>query len=218
MNVKRFHKGGFIVQNGETRAISMDDFILQVNERVCFFLYLPMLYSKKLENANSKEWVVFIHGAGGSSSIWHKQIKTFSEKYNLLLIDLRGHGKSQIETKKKRYSFKLIAQDVIEVLHAREIENAHFVLITIKDRQLISCTTNEYQQASDILYFLLAQHQKLQLPSATQLDLFDASQHFDFNSFEALLSQFKDFEQYTCAFYDTPTYQNQILCASSEDL
>jgi hypothetical protein len=98
------------------------------------------------------------------------------------------------------------------------IETTHFVLITIKDRQLISCTTNEYQQASDILYFLLAQQQKLHLPSATQLDLFDASQHFDFNSFEALLSQFKDFEHYTCAFYDTPTYQKQILCASSEDL
>jgi hypothetical protein len=98
------------------------------------------------------------------------------------------------------------------------IETSHFVLITIKDRQLISCTTNEYQQASDILYFLLAQQQKLQLPSATQLDLFDASQHFDFNSFEALLSQFKDFEHYTITFYDTPTYQKQILCASSEDL
>lgn len=95
------------------------------------FLFLHMLYSKKLENANSKEWVVFIHGAGGSSSIWHKQIKTFSEKYNLLLIDLRGHGKSQMETKKKRYSFKLIAQDVIEVMHAQQIERAHFVGVSL---------------------------------------------------------------------------------------
>ena len=98
------------------------------------------------------------------------------------------------------------------------IEATHFVLLTIKDRQLISCTTNEYQQASDILYFLLAQQQKLQLPSASQLDLYDATQHFDFKSFESLLSQFKDFEHYTCAFYDTSTYQKQILCASSEDL
>ena len=90
-----------------------------------------MLYSKKLENAKSKEWVVFIHGAGGSSSIWHKQIKTFSEKYNLLLIDLRGHGKSQIESIKKRYSFKLIAQDVIEVMHAQQIQHAHFVGVSM---------------------------------------------------------------------------------------
>jgi hypothetical protein len=98
------------------------------------------------------------------------------------------------------------------------IEATHFVLITIKDRQLISCTTNEYQQVSDILYFLLAQQQKLQLPIESQLDLYDATQHFDFKSFEVLLSQFKDFEHYTRTFYDTPTYQNQILCALSEDL
>jgi hypothetical protein len=64
----------------------------------------------------------------------------------------------------------------------------------------------------------LAQQQKLQLPSASQLDLYDATQHFDFKSFEDLLRQFKDFEQYNCSFYDTPTYQNQILCALSEDL
>jgi hypothetical protein len=98
------------------------------------------------------------------------------------------------------------------------IEASHFVLITIKDRQLISCTTNEYQQVSDILYFLLAQQQKLQLPIESQLDLYDATQHFDFKSFEVLLRQFKDFELYTYTFYDTPTYQNQILCALSEDL
>lgn len=98
------------------------------------------------------------------------------------------------------------------------IEATHFVLITIKDRQLISCTTNQYQQASDILYFLLAQQQKQQLSSESHLDLYDATQRFDFNSFAALLSQFKDFEHYTCTFYDTPTYQNQILCALSEDL
>ena len=90
-----------------------------------------MLYSKKLENAKSNEWVVYIHGAGGSSSIWHKQIKTFSEKYNLLLIDLRGHGKSQIESIKNRYSFKLIAQDVIEVMHAQQIQHAHFVGVSM---------------------------------------------------------------------------------------
>jgi hypothetical protein len=44
-----------------------------------------MLYYKKILNANSKEWCVFIHGAGGSSSIWHKQVKSYSENFNLLL-------------------------------------------------------------------------------------------------------------------------------------
>ena len=40
-------------------------------------------------------WVTFIHGAGGSSSIWFKQIRRFSKNFNLLLIDLRGHGASK---------------------------------------------------------------------------------------------------------------------------
>lgn len=90
-----------------------------------------MLYTKRHEHPTSNEWVVFIHGAGGSSSIWHKQLKSFSEKYNLLLVDLRGHGKSQFDSKKKRYSFKLIAQDVIDVMNAQQIDQAHFVGVSM---------------------------------------------------------------------------------------
>ena len=39
-----------------------------------------------------EEWVVFIHGIGGSTKTWKRQIDLFSEKYNLLLLDLPGHG------------------------------------------------------------------------------------------------------------------------------
>ena len=60
--------------------------------------------------------------------------------------------------------------------------------------------------------------QKLQLPRHLELTLYDASERFDFTAFEVLLGQFKDFEHFNCTFYNTPTYQNQILCASSEDL
>ncbi len=101
-----------------------------------------MLYYKKIELKNSSEWVVFIHGAGGSSAIWFKQIKYFQEHFNLLLIDLRGHGKS-IDLEKKdeniNYSFESIAADIIEVLDYNKIEKAHFVgvsLGTIIIRQL----------------------------------------------------------------------------------
>ena len=69
-----------------------------------------MLYFKKILNTNSKEWCVFIHGAGGSSSIWHKQVKAYSENFNLLLIDLRGHGNSKDLKTFKNYSFEMIAQ------------------------------------------------------------------------------------------------------------
>ena len=49
-----------------------------------------MLKYSIYKNKDSSNWVTFIHGAGGSSSIWYKQIRTFSKKFNLLLIDLRN--------------------------------------------------------------------------------------------------------------------------------
>jgi pimeloyl-ACP methyl ester carboxylesterase len=90
-----------------------------------------MLYSKKINHPKSNQWVVFIHGAGGSSAIWHKQIKPFSNLYNILLVDLRGHGKSKITSKKTDYSFEVISKDVIEVMNNHEITQAHFVGVSM---------------------------------------------------------------------------------------
>ena len=90
-----------------------------------------MLFFKKALHPNSKEWCVFIHGAGGSSSIWYKQVKSYSENFNLLLIDLRGHGKSKNLKTSKNYSFEMIAQDVIEVVEYNKIASAHFIGVSL---------------------------------------------------------------------------------------
>ena len=97
------------------------------------------------------------------------------------------------------------------------IEATHFVLIAVKDNKLQCCTTNEFQHHADILYFLLAHQQKLQLPSKLEISIYDASGSFDFKTFEELMGQFKEFEHYNSTFYNSKTYQNEILCALSED-
>ena len=79
-------------------------------------------------------WVTFIHGAGGSSSIWFKQIRRFSKNFNLLLIDLRGHGASKTKlhlSREELYTFNAIAQDVVEVLDFEKIEKSHFIGISL---------------------------------------------------------------------------------------
>ena len=53
-----------------------------------------MLYHKTFELGPDRDWVVFVHGAGGSSSIWFKQQRAYREHFNELLLDLRGHGQS----------------------------------------------------------------------------------------------------------------------------
>ncbi|MCC5939993.1 MAG: alpha/beta hydrolase [Balneolaceae bacterium] len=95
-----------------------------------------MLSTKAYHNSPEKDWVVFIHGAGGSSSIWFRQIKTYSEEFNVLLVDLRGHGKSkEMSTMKKyykeKYTFKTVSKDVIETLNEHNIERAHFIGVSL---------------------------------------------------------------------------------------
>jgi hypothetical protein len=36
-------------------------------------------------NTKSTQWVTFVHGAGGSSAIWFKQIREFQKEYNVTL-------------------------------------------------------------------------------------------------------------------------------------
>jgi pimeloyl-ACP methyl ester carboxylesterase len=90
-----------------------------------------MLYYKTYPNPDSLEWVVFIHGAGGSSSIWFKQIKDYCLNFNVLMVDLRGHGKSQGDKPYEQYTFREICQDIIDVMDDARIQTAHFVGISL---------------------------------------------------------------------------------------
>ncbi len=95
-----------------------------------------MLYSKSFKHNENRDWVVFIHGAGGSSSIWFRQLKAYRDEFNVLLVDLRGHGKSkEMSTMKKyykeKYTFKTVSHDVLEVLKRENIEEAHFVGVSL---------------------------------------------------------------------------------------
>ena len=90
-------------------------------------------YSTHL-HPNSKTWVTFVHGAGGSSSIWFKQVREFSKHFNVLLLDLRGHGKSRMKISnvfKKNYTFDVLAEDIIAVLDKENIKSSHFIGISL---------------------------------------------------------------------------------------
>lgn len=93
---------------------------------------LETLHHKVISHPSSKEWVVFIHGMGGSSSIWFKQIRDFRKHFNLLLIDLPGHGGSKLGLKDlTERSFSIIADKVLDVLDSSRIQAAHFVGISL---------------------------------------------------------------------------------------
>lgn len=93
-----------------------------------------MLHHTTYTKGTDAHWVTFIHGAGGSSSIWYKQIRAFQDRFNILLIDLRGHGesKSHLEADGKTpYTFDAIAREVLDVLDHLKIASTHFVGISL---------------------------------------------------------------------------------------
>jgi len=76
--------------------------------------------------------VVFVHGAGGSNAVWFKQLRDFKKHFNVLIIDLRGHGKSKEHySEEEIYKFNEIAMDVIQTMDHLQIQKAHFVGISL---------------------------------------------------------------------------------------
>ncbi len=93
-----------------------------------------MLHYTTYQHKQSKEWVTFVHGAGGSSTIWYKQLRDFKKHFNVLLLDLRGHGNSKPNFKDafdEKYTFDFITNDIVEVLNDAKIVKSHFVGISL---------------------------------------------------------------------------------------
>ena len=88
-----------------------------------------MLKYEAIDN-QKEEWVVFVHGIGGSTKTWKKQIEEFSEDYNLLLLDLPGHGLNADKTIHKVDS-QLLHDGIRETLDHLQIDSAHFVGLSL---------------------------------------------------------------------------------------
>lgn len=73
------------------------------------------------ECGEKNEWtVVLLHGFCGSSSYWHKVCPLLSEKYHIIMPQLRGHGSTS--TPNEGYSMEDMADDIYELLKILNIE------------------------------------------------------------------------------------------------
>jgi pimeloyl-ACP methyl ester carboxylesterase len=87
------------------------------------------MLSYQLIDDRKQEWVVFLHGIGGSRRTFKYQVEEFSRCYNLLLFDLHGHGDSMDErlAEKDNPSLEVVARDILAALDLLGIPKAHFV-------------------------------------------------------------------------------------------
>ena len=75
----------------------------------------------------NNRWVVFLHGIGGSVKTWKKQLDAFKE-YNVILIDLPGHGKSKSD---KHITIPAVNEYIKEVLDHFHISKVDIVALSL---------------------------------------------------------------------------------------
>lgn len=78
------------------------------------------------------EWIVFVHGAGGSIVTWKYQRDAFKPYFNLLLLDMRDHGRSKnLEPEYEAYNFDIVSEDILKVIDHLGIKKAHFMSLSL---------------------------------------------------------------------------------------
>lgn len=93
-------------------------------------LYLdnsPIAYY--VDDTANKEWLVFLHAAFVDQRMFERQFEYFSGKYNLLAIDILGHGNSL--RARKGDGVEKMSDWIDAIFQKHEISAAHFVGVSL---------------------------------------------------------------------------------------
>lgn len=71
------------------------------------------------------ETILFLHPQGSTAEIWQSVLDLFNDDYHVVLMDLRGHGKS--EKPAQGYDIHTQCDDILSVMDSLKIEKAHLV-------------------------------------------------------------------------------------------
>jgi 3-oxoadipate enol-lactonase len=81
------------------------------------------------ESAGQGQPVLLIHGLGSSTRDWEYQMPAFSTLYQVVALDVRGHGQS--DKPPGPYSIPLFATDTAELIRSLELGPSHIVGISM---------------------------------------------------------------------------------------
>lgn len=73
------------------------------------------------------EPLVFIHGYTGDITDWRFQVQEFSPTYAVLVMDLRGHGRSEASADRDAYTIEQMANDVEALIDEVAFDRYHLV-------------------------------------------------------------------------------------------
>ena len=107
----------YIIKNDDFRKTIKSGYFLEQSKGFTYY---------NIENRNSENTLVFIHGFSVPSYIWEKTFNSAKEKgYKVISLDLFGRGFS--ENPNLNYTDELFAKQVIDLLEHLEIDKAVFL-------------------------------------------------------------------------------------------
>jgi 2-succinyl-6-hydroxy-2,4-cyclohexadiene-1-carboxylate synthase len=105
MSVKRVT---FLEAKMQALRVKVDDIELQVQE-----------YERE------GDAIIFLHFGSGNLMVWQRSVPYFQDRYRLILVDLRGHGKS--DRPETGYHIDEMARDVVGIMAHLKLARAHIV-------------------------------------------------------------------------------------------
>ena len=112
-----------------------------------------LLYFETHQRSNNDTWMLLVHGAGGSIRTWKKQTEDLGVQYNLLIVDLPGHGNNAGNSEQfPNYSFLFMAEKMWEVVDHLKIAKLHIVGVSLGT---IICLQMRVSQPARILSVIM---------------------------------------------------------------
>lgn len=102
----------------------------------------PIVYY--ISGTRYEEWVLFLHAAFVDHNMFRTQIDYFQNRYNILTLDVIGHGNST--NTKKGDSIAQMSEWISEILNKENIEKIHIVGISL-GAVLAQDFANQYPEA-----------------------------------------------------------------------
>jgi len=101
------------------------------------------------EYVHEGDAIIFLHFGGANLMMWQRVIPAFQGRYRLILVDLRGHGKSgRPET---GYHIDEMARDVIGIMQHLELEHSHLVGSSLGAEVGLSLAANYPEKAISLV-------------------------------------------------------------------
>ena len=100
-------------------------------------------------DAGTGQALLFLHFSGANLMMWARAVPYFQDQYRLVLVDLRGHGKS--DRPETGYHVDDMASDIVGVLQQLGLERAHILGSSLGAEVGLSLAANDPEKVISLV-------------------------------------------------------------------